>query len=115
MTWTWTAALAGLLLGVLVTGLWAWMRQKALQRRMTQLDAARHQLTLQNSAARRQIEQLQKELSDLRLADERAHHRVMHHEPLPASSASVTPDLLPEEEPERPNDGFAPTQLLNRG
>ncbi len=114
-TWTLTATLAGLLLGVLITGLWAWVRQRALQRRMAQLDAARHQLTLHNAAARRQIEQLQKELSDLRLADEREHHRVVHHEPLPTSSASVTPELLPEEEPDRPNDGFAPTQLLNRG
>lgn len=109
------AALGGLLLGVLGTWLWAWQRHKAQEHRLSQLDAARNQLTQQNGAARRQIEQLQKELSDLRLADERAHHRVVHHEPLPHSGDSVTPELLPEDEPERPNDGFAPTQLLNRG
>ena len=109
------AALGGLLFGVLATWLWAWQRQKALQHRMAQLDAARNQLGQQNTAARRQIEQLQKELSDIRLADERAHHRVVHHEPLPQSGDSVTPELLPEDEAERPTDGFAPTQLLNRG
>ena len=110
------AALGGLLAGVLLTGLWAWLRQQALKHRMGQLEATRSQLTQQNTAARRQVEQLQKELSELRLADERAHHRVVHHEPLPASSATVTPELLPHEEPEpdRPNDGFAPTQLLSR-
>ncbi|HLO94754.1 MAG TPA: hypothetical protein VK195_10575 [Burkholderiaceae bacterium] len=110
-----TAALGGLLLGVLGTWLWAWQRQKAQERRLTQLDAARQQLSQQNTAARRQIEQLQKELSGMRLADERAHHRVVHHEPLPQSLDSVTPELLPEDEPEHPADGFAPTQLLNRG
>ena len=109
------AALGGLLLGALATWLWAWQRLKTQERRMAQLDAARNQLGQQNTAARRQIEQLQKELSELRLADERAHHRVVHHEPLPQSGDSVTPELLPEDEAERPTDGFAPTQLLNRG
>lgn len=108
-------ALGGLLLGLVGAGLWAWQGQKALKQRLAQMDATRQQLSQQNTAARRQIEQLQKELSGMRLADERAHHRVVHHEPLPDTGDSVTPELLPEDEPERPNDGFAPTQLLNRG
>ena len=108
-------ALGGLLLGAL--GVWLWARQgmSALNQRLAQLEAARQQLAQQNTAARRQIEQLQKDIAGKRLADEREHHRVVHHEPLPDTGDSVTPELLPEVEPERPNDGFAPTQLLNRG
>lgn len=108
-------ALGGLLLGILGTWLWAWQGKKAQEQRMAQLEAARQQLMQQNQAARRQIEQLQKDLSGQRLAEERTHHRVTHHEPLPDSGDSVTPEIIPEVEPERPNDGFAPTQLLNRG
>lgn len=103
--------LAGFALGALIVGglLW-WLAQRRVgeaTQRITHLEQARHQAVQHNSAARRQIEQLQKENGELRQLLARSGQAVPPPRAAPAEPAAAEPE-------DRPVAGFAPTQLIQR-
>lgn len=114
----WAALLMGLASGALLAGLglslWLLPRLRRANAQALRLDAARQQLLQQNTQARKQVEQLQLELAELRLEAERAGR------PRVASSSAGRSSSPVESEPARERaavmrpDGFAPTQVMPR-
>ena len=102
--------LLGIVLGWGMARLQLRGRLAAQKKQLAQLEAARHLADQQNAQARRQIEQLQ------RLMQEQ--HPTHRHHPRPEQTVAATPAevsrLLADDEPDKPADGFAPTQLLHR-
>lgn len=104
-------AFFGALIGALLAGglLW-WQSQRRLKeaaQRVEHLEQARHQAVQHTSAARRQIEQLQKENGELR------HLLARSGQPVPPPRpAAIEPAVAESDEPAAP--GFAPTQLIQR-
>lgn len=94
----WMAAvgvIAGLGVGV-VGASWHWGRKlSAVERMSAHLAASRNLLDQQNTQARRQVEQLQAELADLRLFADRARRRL-------ASLADQPPAPAPVQAPPPP-------------
>jgi len=102
------AALAG---GVVAGGVAWWLGQRQIREageRVAHLEQARHQAVQHTTMARRQIEQLQKELGELRHLLARTGTPVPPPRVLP-----VDPALPAAPEPDEAA-GFQPTQLIQR-
>ncbi|UXH77201.1 hypothetical protein [Roseateles amylovorans] len=128
----WTSVAAGLA-GLAFAGIgvsWWWSRRLDKSRRLIdRLKASRELLDQQNNQARRQIEHLQLELTELRLIAERVRRRAANTisppdtlgpmiEPRPRSVANglLMSDNAPgamfsNAEDEHDNSGFEPTQI----
>lgn len=109
-------AAAAVLGGALVWGFahwWFGRRLRGAAARVDKLEHARQLLNQQVSQARRQVEQLQKELAETRLTEAA---RVGASRAKAARSVEVPPPAPPEEAepPQLPKDGFAPTQVMRR-
>lgn len=110
MNETTSMALIGALAGGLLAGGLIWLlaqRQlKQAAERVEHLEQARHQAVQHTSAARKQIEQLQKENGELRHLLARSGQTV----PPPRALAVEVPTSADDEKAA----GFAPTQLIQR-
>ncbi|WAC72714.1 hypothetical protein OU995_24810 [Roseateles sp. SL47] len=108
-------AVAGLLVGVglgVAGASWHWARRLAVvQRTADQLGASRNLLDQQNTQARRQVEQLQSELGDLRIFAERARRRLAMLSDGPTAHVAAPPP--PPAAPPRPSAQEV-AQMLNR-
>jgi len=90
-------AVAGVVAGMgfgVAAASWHWARRlAAVQRVSDQLSASRNLLDQQNTQARRQVEQLQTEMADLRIAAERARRKLAAL--MPESPAAQVPAAPP--------------------
>lgn len=99
----------GVLLGAAAVGLWARARLLQATARMAHLEQSRQQELQHVSAARRQLESLQKELGEARHLLARRGLSVPHRAPegLPMEDEVTQPQPLPA-------DGFQATQIVPR-
>lgn len=116
------AALGGAVLAGGITFWWLGRRLRGAAARITHLEQSRQQIGQQVSQARRQVEQLQRELAELR-----QHGGARSAAASPAGPSSRSDEVflpLPPSAPgapgaapkggEPPKDPFAPTQILAR-
>lgn len=112
----WVAAIAALLIGA--GGAWAgahwWFgrRLKELAVAKERLEAARHLASQQAAQARKQIEMLQQEMAEMRLAAQRRSQRAEAQ--AQASAPAPLPIFGATGPGELPSDGFPQTQILPR-
>lgn len=95
--------------------LWYGRKLTASQARVRKLEKARQNAFQQTTLARKQLEQLQKEMTDLRQSTgQREIVKPKPPMPDPAPRRSDNPLLSsdPYDEPEQPHHGFAETQVM---
>lgn len=106
-----TNLIAGVLVGALLGAgaCWFWFgrRLSVTARRLERSEQARQQLSQQVSQARRQVEHLQRDLTDLRHA-----HPTLVREHFSHSQPAVEHPQLDDDDEK--HHGFAPTQILAR-
>ncbi|MET0519295.1 MAG: hypothetical protein ABW005_10735 [Burkholderiaceae bacterium] len=104
--------LTGVLVGAAVWGFAFWWFGRKLRSagdRVTKLEAIRQQLNVQVSQARRQVEQLQKDMAELRMAQAHGPAGPARAQPARPAPQAAAPDGRAA------GDGFAPTQILPGG
>lgn len=104
------AAVGGVVIGATVVGLMARARLKAAAQRSQQLEQHRLQAAQQTSAARRQVEALQKEVQELRQLMAQGGVAVPARK---LASLEALQDIKLDDEKE--THGFAATQVIARG
>ena len=109
-------ALGGVAAGGVVAaagGAWWWCRKlKLAALRIAKLDQARQFADQQGAQVRKQIEQLQHEMAELRVQASRA--RPHHVSPPMPSRQELEDMLLRDSEPPSTAEGFATTQIMPR-
>ncbi|SEL57207.1 hypothetical protein SAMN05216359_11196 [Roseateles sp. YR242] len=110
-------AVAGVVAGMgmgIAAASWHWAKRLTLvQRSVDHLSASRNLLDQQNTQARRQVEQLQAELAELRVFADRARRKLASLMPAPGAAAVAAPTPVAPAAPPRPTAQQV-AQMLNQ-